>query len=352
MKILFIDGTKGFAPDRLNSRPTGGILTSLTLIPRHLADRGNDVYVVSHFDQETSVRGVHYIQNLNGLVPDVVVFNRNSIDRPTAEHFKRLNPNCRIVWWLHDIVDHRYLQDDGYRLANTIVALSDYCRRSYADFYDLPMSKFVIIPNGVDKNVFFPPEIGSRRNKNLYLCASAPIKGTYPIPFTFHQLRRFDTEMELRMYSSQKLHDLEDTSFISRDLASLREAGVNVVEPIPQSRLADVFREAWALLMPNHYPEICSNVLLQAQACGLPVVASNIGSVSEFIKAGETGLLTHTFPHDMFLWWKDFAELAVKLRANEAFHTHLSMNSPCAVRSWDEIGALWTELLTSTEVPA
>ena len=46
MKILFIDGTSGFSPTRLDSRPTGGILTSLTLIPRYLASKGFDVTVI------------------------------------------------------------------------------------------------------------------------------------------------------------------------------------------------------------------------------------------------------------------------------------------------------------------
>jgi glycosyltransferase involved in cell wall biosynthesis len=348
MKILFIDGTGGFYPQRLEEKPTGGILTSLTLIPRYLASKGLDVTVMSAWNHDAEHLGVKYIKHPTDRTDfDVVVFNRNMLSRPLAEQFK----NSRKVWWLHDVVDPTYLEDDGYRLVDDIVALSAYCAESYADFYGIPRDKFTVIPNGVDKRVFHADPSVKRRG-NLFVTASAPIKGLYPLEYTLRNMLRWDEKMELRVYSSQKLHELENQPSHKALLERLKAAGAQILDPIPQHELAAVLREATALLMPNSYPEICSNLLLQAQACGCPVVATGIGSVPEFIQHGETGLYTHTGPQDLYWWHKNFAALCAQVYFDEATRKAVSAQSPRAVRSWPEIGALWETMLLAPLVEA
>ena len=354
VKILYIDGTRGFSPTRLGERPCGGILTSLTIIPRGLAKYGYDVTVLSLHEKAETVEGVQYKPLTSDLQllgkQDIVVFNRNCIDRRTAQYFK--NQGAHIVWWLHDIVDPRYLQDDGYMLADTVVALSRYCRQSYADFYRIPYDKFVLIPNGVDKSVF-RKDANVRRRENLFVTASAPIKGLYPLGFAWHNIRRALPNAEMRLYSSQKLHELENSKEQDAQLTSLAAMGVTIMEPVSQKDLASVFQEATALLMPNSYPEICSNVLLQAQACGLPVVARSIGSVPEFIEHRYSGLLTETKPHDMFWWHKDFAEQCVTLIEDKGLAERISINCDEGVRDWDYVSGLWAGLVdavTASEV--
>ncbi len=345
MRIVFIDGTKGFSPTRLSEKPCGGIITSLTKIPRHLADAGHAVTVLSCHPVDEHLCGVHYrpvgTDLATMLPPDVVVFNRNCIDRQIATYFKM--QGAKIVWWLHDVVDPRYLSDDGFMLADRVIALSDYCRRAYADFYGMYKDVYTIIPNGVDRGTFFPGD--EPRRRQLFVCASAPIKGLYPLAFTWHNIRRALPDAELRLYSSQKLHDLENTAEHARQLAELEKAGAKIMDPIPQKDLAAVFRQATALLMPNNYPEICSNVLLQAQACGLPVVASNIGSASEFIDHRKTGMLTHTRPDDLFWWHKDFATQVMHLVDSQDLRERISEQSPVGTKSWWEIGQLWEKMV-------
>lgn len=348
MKILFIDGTKGFSPRRIAEKPTGGTLTSLTLVPRYLAKKGLSVDVLSTYDKVDFVDGVRYIlKPIERNIYDAVVLNRNMLSREVAAFFK----DSRKIWWLHDIVDHRYLQDDGYKFIDTVVALSDYCRASFSDFYGIPADKFVVIPNGVDKAVFHPGA-HDKRDRNLYVYASAPIKGFYPLSFVFANMRRLNPQFELRMYSNQSLHELDNTDGMSRQLAALRDEGVKVLDPIPQAELAEVLRRAWALLMPNHYPEINSNLLLQARASGLPAVASPIGSATQFIDHGVSGLLTRTTASDWYWWWKDYAEQCAILYLNEELHKRISAQSPIGVKSWDDIGEAWYELLVKAEVPA
>lgn len=52
-----------------------------------------------------------------------------------------------------------------------------------------------------------------------------------------------------------------------------------------------LFRHATVFSLFPVYPEACGNVFLEAQAAGLPVVASNAGALPEVTRPGETSLL-------------------------------------------------------------
>ena len=340
MKALFIDGTSGFTPNRLATKACGGISTSLTLIPRYLAKNGVRAVVASEHPTREEVDGVLYTPTIEDVDRDAdwVVFNRNIFNRQMESMF----PKSKKIWWLHDIVDHRYLEDDSFHKMDRIVALSRYNVESYSDFFGIDRKKFVIIPNGVDKEMFFPAE---DHDRHLFVCASAPIKGLYPLAFTWFNLLRLDPKAELRIYSNQALHDKENNSQMEAQLKQLADGGANILAPIPQSDLAAVLRQARALLMPNHYPEICSNLILQAQASGTPVVTTAIGSAPEFIVQRWSGMMTRLAPHDMFWWWKDFAERTIEVQTEDALYDTIHRRAPENVKSWDQIGALWLDLL-------
>lgn len=345
MRVLFADATTGFTPSRKDEKPCGGILTSLSIIPKILASKGMDVTVKSTFQETAEIDGVKYVPiGLKEKLPkwDVLVVNRNGINLPLVRYAHSIG--SKVIWWLHDIVDMRYLEDNAYSEVDKIVALSHYCKTSYARFYDIPESRFVVIPNGVDKTVFYPGKYEARKLQRMIL-ASAPIKGFVPIEVTWTNVKRQFPDAELLIYSNQSLHDKQNLSAHAEFLKGMEELGAKVQNPVPQAILADKMRGAGALLMPNSYPEICSNLLLQAQACGLPVIASNIGSAGEFIRDGSSGILTESYPHDMWLWMKLYVEATVNLFKDPVKQRSISEYAPTQVLSWDAIGEKWHEMV-------
>jgi glycosyltransferase involved in cell wall biosynthesis len=345
MRILFADATQEFSPDKKDTKACGGILTSLTILPQYLASKGHEVIVKSSYPETKTINGVKYIpigDNENLPKWDVIVVNRNGINNGLVQYSHSIG--AKVIWWLHDIVDFRYLADASYRRVDHIVALSEYCKNSYADFYDLPLDRFSVIPNAVDKTVFYPGKYEDRTPYKMIM-GSALIKGFKPVYDTWMNVRRQFPNATLTIYSSQELHGLKDNSIQKAFLQEMETNGATIQRPISQAILADKMRSSWALLMPNDYPEICSNLLLQAQACGLPVVTSAIGSTPEFIDNGKSGILTEYAPHDLFLWIKKYAEAVVTLFKDKQQHKIISDNAPKGVLSWDQVGEAWNEMV-------
>ncbi len=326
MKILFVCGTSHHDPHQRTTRPTGGILNSLTLIPEYLAKQGHEVFVNSTYEKDETVNGVHYVKSGQAIGKwDVAIFNRNVLPRELVAQCKEIG--AKVVWWLHDIVQTTYLKDDTFKHVDRIVALSDYCKQTYSDFYSIDANKFSVIPNGVDPKLFYPGD-PAKRDKNMVMMASALVKGFLPIPTVFDNLKRGNFDIDFRIYSSQKLHSQENSRDQQAFLDNMERQGAHVYSPVSPEVLGHLLRQARCFLMPNGYPEICSNLLLQAQACGCPVVTSNIGSAPEFV---ENGVI---LPHG-------------SAAGSDTVFKKIAENSPRDVKSWDQIGAMWNATLQS-----
>jgi teichuronic acid biosynthesis glycosyltransferase TuaC len=130
-----------------------------------------------------------------------------------------------------------------------------------------------------------------------------------------------------------------------------RELGVadrlTMLGALPQAQLRDYYGAADALVLPSER-EGWANVLLEAMACGTPVIASRVWGTPEVVAAPEAGLLMDQ---------RSPAGLARAVRALRANYPERAATRRYAERfSWDDTTAgqlaLFRKVLADAPVPA
>src|SRR5213083_904439 len=86
--------------------------------------------------------------------------------------------------------------------------------------------------------------------------------------------------------------DLVDQNYFEGEIAPLlRNSLVEFVGEIGEGEKDEFLGKAYALLFPIDWPEPFGLVMIEAMACGTPVIAYEAGSVSEVMEDGVTGFI-------------------------------------------------------------
>lgn len=89
--------------------------------------------------------------------------------------------------------------------------------------------------------------------------------------------------------------DVADKDYFEAHIAPLLGApGIEFMGEIGEAEKSEFLGGALALLFPISWPEPFGLVMIEAMACGTPVIAFNCGSVPEVIQDGITGFIVET----------------------------------------------------------
>jgi glycosyltransferase involved in cell wall biosynthesis len=193
---------------------------------------------------------------------------------------------------------HRDLIPPGYRrlvrmtdnLVDGIVVNCDFVQRHLEQEERVPASRIQLCYNGIDLETFRaaeaprPPELAPDSFVIGVVCALRPEKGLSTLLEAFARVRRLRAGMKLAIVGDGPM--LEPLQAKARALG-IREDCVfarATFEVTEWLRAMDIF------VLPS-LSEALSNALMEAMACGCPVVASNVGGNPELVRNGETGLL-------------------------------------------------------------
>jgi len=112
--------------------------------------------------------------------------------------------------------------------------------------------------------------------------------------------KRVDRAIEIAKACNQRLRiaakvDRADRPYFEREIRHLLDHPlVEFIGEIDEAPKADFLGGATALLFPIDWPEPFGLVMIEALACGVPVVAFRGGSVVEIIDRGRTGFIVDT----------------------------------------------------------
>jgi glycosyltransferase involved in cell wall biosynthesis len=158
--------------------------------------------------------------------------------------------------------------------------------------------RIVEVPNGVDTEAFAPGPDAAGIRGSLGIPGDAVVAVFVATLDRAHRFKRLDLAIEaLARSGEERVHLivagggelLERYRSMAADSALSRR--VHFMGSVPHADLPRVLRAADLLLLTTQPPESFGIVLIEAMACGLPVVASEYPGVSAVVEPDANGLL-------------------------------------------------------------
>lgn len=143
------------------------------------------------------------------------------------------------------------------------------------------------IPNGIDKKRFYPAKtLNDEKPVVLFVGRLHPVKGLKYLVAAVGELKRTG----LLNFETVIVGEGGEESALRAQCAELGiEKDVRFVGAKSHDEIGDWMRSASVFCLPS-VNEGMPNVLIEAQACAVPIVASNVGGIPEIVSA-DTGLL-------------------------------------------------------------
>lgn len=169
------------------------------------------------------------------------------------------------------LATHRVLGTYAHKVARYI-ALNDFCRSKFIEG-GLPADRIVVKPNFVEVG---PPGSAPRAD-GLFVGRLSPEKG---VSVLAGALRTLDGRARVDVVGTGP--DESSLRGVPGLVATGWASGADVLEKMRRARY---------LVLPSIWYENFPRTLVEAFACGLPVIASRIGALAELVEDRVTGLL-------------------------------------------------------------
>ncbi|MGE0622636.1 MAG: glycosyltransferase family 4 protein [Pseudomonadales bacterium] len=172
--------------------------------------------------------------------------------------------------------------------------------------------------NGVDTNLFHPCAEEDHKSVDpvelLFVGRVSPEKGVHVLLHAFNKVVEIEANVRLkiigarigapydyiaRLDSDKKVHELDRyfrddrlyQSTLDQIPSQLARERIEFIPSVPQAELLNAYQSADVFIFPSVWQEPFGMPLIEAMACGKPVVTTNSGGIPEFVKAGINGLL-------------------------------------------------------------
>jgi glycosyltransferase involved in cell wall biosynthesis len=162
-------------------------------------------------------------------------------------------------------------------MVDCYVVLTEFSRSRYVDF-GFPEDKIRVKPNFVD------PDPGMRTGPGGYALFAGRLDPEKGIPTLL--------KAWLQMSHFHRLRILGDGQFRTQTEAFAKVyPNVEFTGWLSHTNVFDQMKGARFVVFPSEWYENLPLVIIEAFACGVPVIASNLGAMREVVEHGRTGLL-------------------------------------------------------------
>jgi glycosyltransferase involved in cell wall biosynthesis len=253
----------------------------------------------SRFDPRAGARLARLLRRLEA---DVVYVCDSPLPKYWAGVVRKMGPRPRLVLGYHSTgnrdhpLQHMLARFVAVPTADRLVALSETHRHYLASQFHLPPSRFDVIGSGVDLARFHTRTPRDEARARAGLPAGVPLVGIVAAlrPEKNHGMFLASAREVLRRVPEAHFFIAGDGPQRPAIEKVRRELGLGDRVLVLGSRndVPDLFRAAdVAVLSSLSVVETLPVTLLEAAACGVPVVATRVGSVQDVVADGETGWL-------------------------------------------------------------
>ena len=238
--------------------------------------------------------------------------------------------------------DRRMISGLRYRC---YVAISSRVAEELRRLHHVPMSRIAVIPNGVNIERFHP-NVGDRAGvrREFMIPDAAPL-----LLFVGHEFERKGLSTIIRAMARLRpdVYLLVVGNGISGPYRAMaQQAGIaagHVIFAGGRQDLPRVYPAADAFVFPTYY-EAFPLVCIEAMAAGLPLFATRVGGIEDYLKEGVNGSFITRDPEDLA------AQLQPVL-ADPALRRRLSLGARATAEeyAWPKIAARYLDLLRSLQ---
>jgi len=207
--------------------------------------------------------------------------------------------------------------------AARIICVSQYLKNVVIEM-GIASKKVTVIPNGIDTKAFFPATSPNGRTDIIFIGNLIELKGLDLLIRAFHQISKKAWSINLKIIGDgphkQKLISLATAlGIVDR---------IQFLGPKKNSEIAQVLATARLLCLPSRQ-EGFGVVLIEALACGVPVVGARTGGIVDIVTSEDIGFLFEP---------EDVDDLALKLETALQKKWDRNVIRQAGLRySWDRI---------------
>ncbi|MDR0355702.1 MAG: glycosyltransferase family 4 protein [Deltaproteobacteria bacterium] len=345
---FFTDGP-AFEGDSLEKGSLGGAETAFIQMTRAIARQGHEVLAINNCAEAGSHQGVKYhpfrqsLQLLAKQSFDVMVVSRffGFFSLPIKSDLK--------VLWNHDTLDNpqglRAIHDE----IDLCLVLSEFHRDNYLTRLPQLDERTIVTRNGLDFALLDQASAGVKKKPGKLIYASRPERGLkILLEQIWPRLSRGRPDLRLHICGYQLAPELMDHSLAGLyDYLSLLISRDDKITDLGPLNKLDYYRhlaEAEMMAYPCVFPEVSCLAVLEAQAVGTAVLASDSFALSESVVMSEFKVPGR--PLSM-AYQNAYVDKALKLLSDEKYREDLAMTAKTKIRSrygWDVIAGEWLRI--------
>jgi glycosyltransferase involved in cell wall biosynthesis len=273
----------------------GGTERIVSYLCEELVAQGHDVTLFASAESVTAAKLVPCCDQalrLDSGVRDVIPYFMLMMDK-----VRSMAPQFDILHFHIDQFHFPVFRDLAHKTVTTLHGRQDLpdLKKLYVGFPDMPLVSISFAQRAPIEGVSFAGNVPHGLPRDL-LTPSLTARGGY-LAFLgrIAPEKRVDRAIEiaravgLPLKIAAKVDRVDEEYFRTEIEPQLRQPGIEYIGEIDDRAKSRFLGDARALLFPIDWPEPFGLVMIEAMACGTPVLAFDRGSVREVIDPGVTG---------------------------------------------------------------